>query len=97
MTCYFADMLKTYLYIPDQLARQVNSAVKVHHKSKAAILRHALEKGLASMRQQDVSSAHVLTKIAALGTKHKLVGPADSSKNFDKYLWKDWSTNDAKP
>lgn len=88
-------MLKTYLYVPDQIAAQINLAVKTQKRSKAAIIREALERGIKSVQQQSTASAQILLKIAALGKRNKVKGPKDSSTRFDEYLWdKDWSKNE---
>ena len=56
-------------------------------KSKASIMREALEKGL----EDDNASAELLLKLAEIGRKHNAKGPIDSSEKMDEYLWgKDW-------
>ena len=42
---YNYSMLKTYLYIPDELDKQIIKAAKSQKKSKAEVIRKALEKG----------------------------------------------------
>lgn len=39
-------MLKTYLYLPDELNKKIEKASKLNGKSKAEVIRTALEKGL---------------------------------------------------
>ncbi|OGE32357.1 hypothetical protein A3C59_05175 [Candidatus Daviesbacteria bacterium RIFCSPHIGHO2_02_FULL_36_13] len=88
-------MLKTYLYIPADLAERVNYTAKVQQKSKAEVLREALEKGMVGISQQGTASAEVLLKIAELGKKNHVRGPKDSSARMDEYLWdKDWSKDE---
>lgn len=41
-------MLKTYLYIPDELNRKIEQISKLNGKSKAEVIRTALEEGLES-------------------------------------------------
>lgn len=85
-------MLKTYLYIPDYLEDRINRTAELQKKSKAEVMRQALEKGIVSVQHQGTASAEVLLKIAALGKKNKVTGPKDSSIRMDEYLWdKDWS------
>lgn len=85
-------MLKTYLYIPEQLEEKINLTAKTQNKSKAEIMRQALEKGITAIAHQGTASAEVLLKIAELGEKNKVKGPKDSSTNMDNYLWdKDWN------
>lgn len=88
-------MLKTYLYIPEQLEEKINYTAKAQNKSKAEIIRQALEKGITAIQYQGTASAEVLLKIAELGEKNKVKGPHDSSTRMDEYLWdKDWSKDE---
>jgi len=88
-------MLKTYLYIPEQLEEKITRTAKIQKKSKAEVLRQALEKGISAVQQQGTASTEVLLKIAELGKKNKIKGPRDSSINMDKYLWdKDWNQDE---
>lgn len=85
-------MLKTYLYIPETLEREINTTAKVQKKSKAEVMRQALEKGITVVQQQGSVSAQALLKIAAVGKKYNLQGPKDGSEKMDDYLWgRDWS------
>ena len=78
-------MLKTYLYIPDEIAERINHAVRIQKKSKAEVIRQALKKGLE--QETPSNSAESLLKLAEIGRKHKLKGPRDGSVNHDYYLW----------
>jgi hypothetical protein len=88
-------MLKTYLYVPEELEKKILLAAKTLKKSKAEILRQALEKGISIVQNQGASSARALYKIAEIGSKYNLKGPKDGSKRMDEYLWgRDWSKNE---
>lgn len=88
-------MLKTYLYIQDHLEKQINQAVQIQKKSKAEILRQALEKGIAAVQQQGTASAQTLLKLAQIGKRSSFRGPKDSSERIDELLWgKDWSKDE---
>lgn len=88
-------MLKTYLYIPDHLEARINRAVKTQKKSKAEVMRQALEKGISAVQQQGIASSQVLLKIAELGKKYKVKGPKDAAEHFDEYLYgRDWSKDE---
>jgi len=88
-------MLKTYLYIPDHLGKKIERTAKVRRKSKAEIMRQALEKGITAIEQQGTASAQVLLKIAELGKKYKVKGPKDAAEHFDEYLYgRDWSKDE---
>jgi hypothetical protein len=88
-------MLKTYLYIPDQLEEKIILTAKTQKKSKAEIMREALEKGITEIRLKGTASVEALQQIAEIGRKYNLKGPKDGSLNMDKYLWeKDWSRDE---
>ena len=88
-------MLKTYLYIPAHLDRKIKQTAKIQKKSKAEVIRQAIEKGIPEMQEYNNASIEVLFKIAELGRKNKIKGPKDSSANMDKYLWgKDWTKDE---
>lgn len=85
-------MLKTYLYIPEQLEEKISLTAKIHKQSKAEVMRQALENGINIVQRQGTASAEVLLKIAQLGKKYHVQGPKDSSAKMDEYLWdKNWS------
>jgi len=79
-------MLKTYLYIPDHLQIKINQTAKRQGKSKAEVMRQALQNGLEAVEAQK-SGAEALLKIAEFAKKHKIKGPRDLSVNHDYYLW----------
>ena len=84
-------MLKTYLYIPEPLYKKINLTAKAQNKSKAEVIRQALEKGINAVIQQGTASAQILMKLADLGSQFRLRGPRDSSVRMDELLWgKDW-------
>lgn len=86
-------MLRTYLYIPEQLDHQVKALAKRKKVSKAEVVRDALEKGLNVIQMQNTGSAEVLLKIAELGKKHRVKGPKDAAMNMNHYLWNNnWET-----
>lgn len=94
-TYYIISMLKTYLYIPEQLNKKLDYTAKVQHRSKAEVIRQALENGIGAVQQQGTASAEVLLKIAKLGKKYHVRGPGDSSARMDEYLWdKDWTKDE---
>lgn len=88
-------MLKTYLYIPDHLEEKIIRTARTQKKSKAEVMRQALESGLQKFSSQGNAGVEVLFKLAELGKKYKLKGPKDSSVKMDEYLWgKDWSKDE---
>jgi len=80
-------MLKTYLYIPEHLEEKITLTAKTQKKSKAEVIRQALEKGLVDVRQRN--GAQVLLELSRRTQKilkdEKL--PRDLSVNHDYYLW----------
>lgn len=88
-------MLRTYLYVPEHLQEKINHTAKSQNKSKAEVMRQALEKGITQVSQEGTASAEVLLKLAELGKQQNLKGPKDSSVRMDDLLWgKDWSKDE---
>ncbi len=80
-------MLKTYLYIPDHLNEQIKRAAKSQNKSKAEVMRHALEKGIQTVDQSNGAQVLLdLSKRAQEILKDEKL-PRDLSVNHDYYLW----------
>ena len=85
-------MLKTYLYLPEELNSQIILLASTHQKSKAEMIRRALEIGVTAVARQKHSSANAMLKIAEIGKGYKFDGPKDGSERIDELLWgKDWS------
>ena len=85
-------MLKTYLYVPEELDAKINLTARTQNKSKAEVIRQALEKGIVQVQSQGATSAQLLLKIAQIGKQYHVKGPKDGSEKMDKYLWaKDWN------
>ncbi|KKS39634.1 MAG: hypothetical protein UV55_C0054G0009 [Candidatus Gottesmanbacteria bacterium GW2011_GWC1_43_10] len=80
-------MLKTYLYIPEELDEKISLTAKLQNRSKAEVIRQALEKGITVVTHQGAASAQALLKVAEIGKKHHLKGPKDGSEKMDEYLW----------
>lgn len=80
-------MLKTYLYLPDDLNKRVEITAKNHKKSKAEVMRQAIKNGLEAVEETDNNGIEVLLKLAEIGKRYNPKGPKDLSKNMDKYLW----------
>lgn len=80
-------MLKTYLYIPEQLEEKIKLFARTQRKSKAEIIRQTLEAGFNSLEKQKQGGAEVLLRLAELAQKYKVKGPKDASINHDYYLW----------
>lgn len=88
-------MLKTYLYIPETLEHKIIFTAKILNKSKAEVIRLALEKGINTVRQQGTASAQLLLKLGELGKKSNFQGPKDSSDRMDELLWgKEWNEDE---
>ena len=80
-------MLKTYLYLPEHLDEKISQTAQNQNKSKAEVIRQALEKGITAVSQQSAVSAQALLRIAEVGEKYQPQGPKDLSANLDQYLW----------
>lgn len=81
-------MIRTFIYFPEELDREIELLAKGTKRSKATVIREALEEGLTSIKRQKSGGVEALLKIAELGQKINAKGPKDLSSNLDKYLWK---------
>ena len=79
-------MLKTYLYIPEQLDEKISNTAKKQNKSKAEVIREAIQNGLTEAESKS-GGAEVLLKLAEFAKKNKVKGPRDASINHDYYVW----------
>lgn len=80
-------MIRTFIYFPEELNKEIERLAFSTKKSKALVIREALEEGLNSIKKQKTGGAEALLKIAELGKRINASGPKDLSKNLDKYLW----------
>lgn len=88
-------MLKTYLYVPEELEAKIILTARTQNKSKAEVIRRAIQEGLVIMDEKRNGGAELLLMLAEMGKRHNIKGPKDGSQNMDKYLWdKDWSKNE---
>lgn len=94
-TCYYRDMLKTYLYVPEELNEKIVDTAKSRNKSKAEVIREALEIGIDNIQAGGTASTEALLKIAEIGRINNVKGPKNAASNMDKYLWeKDWGKHE---
>lgn len=88
-------MLKTYLYVPEELDEKIVLTARIQNKSKAEIIRQAIQEGLRAMDKSRNGGAETLLKLAEIGRKAHLKGPKNSSQRIDELLWgRDWSKNE---
>ncbi|HEY5600529.1 MAG TPA: ribbon-helix-helix protein, CopG family [Patescibacteria group bacterium] len=81
-------MIRTQIYLPKDLYRDIDIAAKREKKAKAEIIRRAIKKGLGK-KETGKDTGHALLKIAAMAKKYNWKGPKDLSKNIDKYLYEE--------
>lgn len=80
-------MLKTYLYLPEELNLEIKRLVAQEKKSKAAVLRTVIAKGIDATKKERTSGAEWLLKLAETAKKYNVKGPKDLSINHDYYLY----------
>lgn len=82
-------MLKTYLYVPEELNLAITNLAKAQKISKAEVLRKALSEGVASIKRQNMRSAQALLDLAKMAEQipTKPGTPKDVSFNHDYYAW----------
>jgi len=77
-------MIRTQIYLPQQLYQAIGLIAKKEKKAKAQVIREALEKDVDKKRG---NAGKFLLEIAELGKKLNLKGPKDLSMSIDKYLY----------
>jgi len=80
-------MLRTYLYLPDELENQILMMVKLHGKRKAVVIREALMAGIDVIKSENNPGISTLDDLAKISEKYRVKGPKDLSENMDHYLW----------
>ena len=80
-------MLRTYVYIPDELEIQIVSMAKLKGESKAVVIRRALTAGVSMIKDDTNTGVYTLNDLVKIADKYKADGPKDLSKNMDNYLW----------
>lgn len=81
-------MLRTNLYLPQELYDEVERIAEQESKSKAETLREVIRKGVNQKKKaRPNKSLEVMENIINLGKKYKLKGPTDLSEKIDEYLW----------
>ncbi len=77
-------MIRTQIYLPEELYREIGWLAKKEKKAKAQVIREAIEKKVEKKRG---NAGETLLKLAAMAKKYKWKGPKDLSTNHDKYLY----------
>ena len=81
-------MIRTQVYIPDQLYQEIGLVAKREKKPRAQVIRETLNEGLE--KKKDTKNAGIaLLELAELGKKLRIKGPKDLSTNIDKYLYEE--------
>lgn len=83
---YISHMIRTQVYLPKDLYRNIDLIAKREKKAKAQVIRDTLVEGLKKGKTHK-AAGHVLLEIAAMAKKHNWRGPKDLSTNIDKYLY----------
>ncbi len=76
-------MIRTQVYLPEELYTRIQLEAKREKKKAAALLRELLQRGLVQKKKQSLGNA--LLELAKIGAK----GPRDLSTNHDKYLYEE--------
>ena len=80
-------MIRTQVYLPDPLYKDIKLRAKLANKPAAALIREYIGKGIAEQQKADTSQADEgLMTLANLGIRG---GPSDLASNLDNYLYGD--------
>lgn len=79
-------MLRVNIYLTDELNKEIERQALISKKSKAEVVREALEKGLKKAQPKSAQALLDFAKAAEkIPTKGKL--PKDLIENMDYYTW----------
>jgi metal-responsive CopG/Arc/MetJ family transcriptional regulator len=78
---YFNHMLRTQIYLPQELYRDIDLVAKEEKKATAQVIRELLADGLSHKKKVTIGKA--LLKL----TQVKAHAPADTSMKIDDYLY----------
>ena len=82
---YIRHMIRTQVYLPEDLYQEVRVVAKKESKKSAQILRELLYEGL-QKRKKKGTIGEALLDLASVAVKG---APPDLSTNHDKYLYED--------
>ncbi len=75
-------MLRTQLYLPEDLRQEINAVARQEKKPAAVIMRELLVEGIRNKHRETTGTA--MNRLASLKVKG---GPSDLSINLGKYLY----------
>lgn len=88
VVCCMYMMIRTQVYLPKSLYRDIKLAALKDKKPTAQVLREALIVGLEKKKPKE-TLGQAMQELIDLGKKLKISGPTDLSTNHDKYLYED--------
>jgi metal-responsive CopG/Arc/MetJ family transcriptional regulator len=62
-------MLRTHLYIPQELDKEINSLAEKNKVSKAELMRDALKEGIEQIKRK-AGGAGIMLRVAEVGKKY---------------------------
>ena len=80
-------MVKTYLYIPEELNRKIEQESKKNRKNKAEMIRNLISIGLSVSKKDNKDSVNALINLKRAGEKLNIDTPHDLSSDMDNCLW----------
>jgi predicted DNA-binding protein len=78
-------MIRTQVYLTDELYNKIRLEATTQKKAKAAILRELLEEGI-KRKRKTVNAGRTLLKLARRGEKLNFKAPKDLSQNLAPLL-----------
>lgn len=80
-------MIRTQVYLSEQLASTVRFLANASRKPKAVIIRIALSEGLRTLAVQQLNGGTGLVRLAELGEQLRVQGPKELSSTIDQILY----------
>lgn len=77
-------MIRTQIYLPEEIHSQLSKLAQAKDKSMAALIRKFVKTGLKKTQEKDFSGKNNLIALSKLNLKD---GPKDLSSRLDYYLY----------
>ena len=81
---YTQNMIRTQIYLDEQLHRDLNLLARQEKESMAEVARNILKEGIKKRKKTDMSGKGTLQSLLIIKAKG---GPRDLSRNIDYYLY----------
>lgn len=87
---YTHRMIRTQIYLPEEMHSKLNRLATVRNEPMAHIVRTFVEEGLQREQPSLRSNVHILVEITNLAKEHHWQGPGDAAERHNAYFQSIW-------